>query len=263
MRKLNAVCVLLFPLAAHAQPDYDPRIQDSLIVRSVTIGKTGPLTPAAVPVNAELYNASPRSIYAFKIECTSTYGDGSTSINRVGVDLLANYVFELKDPAFTPRPNMLLRPSETYKGGVSAFLAKDGTVPISASCVVTTLVFDDRTALGDHKTVQEIVDGRLALYAQYAGVVSDMKSVVETNDPIQAMEKRRDELLKRRPEDPDVRGPSGQRLSPNSARAQWLETLVRGNTHEVNRSMIRTAISDFQMYADALKLHATLRELQQ
>jgi hypothetical protein len=262
MKIFGTFCALLLPLAAYAQQDQSQLIQEAVLVQSVSIGRASSATPGAVPVNAELRNISRKSIYAFDIECTSTYSDGSTRAAKAGVDLLANYVFELKDPALTPRPNMLLRPGESYASGASAPLGKDGAPPVGGSCAITMLTFDDRTALGDHNAIQKVAKGRSFLYTQYAGVVSDLKSVVDTSDPIQAMEKRRDELLKPAPGDPDVSGPNG-RLSPNSGRAQWFEILVRGNggnSMETRRTMIRTAINDYQRYVDVLKLHTILQE---
>ncbi len=117
-------CVLLLPLNAFAPQDQSKWIQTSVLVRSVSIGRASPATPGAVPVHAELQNISGKSIYAFDIECTATYSDGSTRATMSGVDLLANYVFELKDPALTPRPNMLLRPGESYATGTSAPLGE-------------------------------------------------------------------------------------------------------------------------------------------
>jgi hypothetical protein len=236
--------------------------QPTTIQKAISVGSVSIKAPVGsqnyIPLTVQLQNTSKLPIYAFKIQFVATWPDGSIKTSESTLDFLALYVWAEIGPQPSPVPP-IFRSGESYtaEGGVPV---ADGTAPVSAVATITMVVFEDRTAIGSRRDLDGVSRLRLQQADQYAGVVEDLESILDSpGDPVSAAEARSKELIASKPGDPDLNGSHANHSSPNDMRAQMLLTYVK-SVHG-DKFRLKKQIVENLVYVSALKLHATLREV--
>jgi hypothetical protein len=224
----------------------------------------------AARLRLELRSTSEKTIYAFGYAVMARYADGSTeSKNGLSVDLLPLY-FEQSIVPETGRKFLtpLLRHGETYTdaGFLSNFpLDSSQSLPISVQPNVTMLLFEDGSAIGDSKLVQQIFDARRAQAEEIAGVIQDLRDILQADDPLKAAAVREEDVLAGRAKDKDG-NPVGWTTFTDSegklihktdwrqARAADLQNALMGTNGE--KSQIVARIAKNEQFLTMLKEHA-------
>lgn len=119
------------------------------------------------------------------------------------------------------------------------------------------IVFGDRTALGSTEDIGAVVRSRSTQIEQFAGIVSGLKLVAQSPDPLKAAEARSHEL--RSPETGD--SPTTFRAGdPDSQNRFWAErVLMLVKAVDGDKRRIGWSIANSQALLDALKVHAELQ----
>jgi len=224
----------------------------------------------AARIKLELTSTSEKTIYALGYAVMARYADGSTeSRNGLSVDLLPLY-FEQSLVPETGRKFLapLLRQGETYTDAGFLFnfpLDSSQSLPISVQPSVTLLIFEDGSAIGDSKAVQQIFDARRAQADEIAGVIQDLRDILQTDYPLKAAAIREDDVLAGRAKDKDG-NPVGWTTFTDSegkvihktdwrqARAAHLQGALMGTNGE--KSQILAQIAKNERFLTMLKEHS-------
>ncbi len=207
------------------------------------------------PVTIQAKNISQKAIYAYGYSLTATYADSSTELrDRQGVDLLAVYIQRSQLPPAQQRLlPPLLRRGEAFTHPAGSFpLDDDKAPPIMVEASITSVIFEDRTAVGDSKDIQRFFDSRKDQVEFHAGFIEDLKLLLQADDPLKAVEARAEDLAAGRARGKDGRiegltiltDPQGKeigRRDSRHSRAEFLKSAVSGP--KVDRQGLRDRIT--------------------
>ncbi len=113
-----------------------------------------------MPIELKVRNVSKKSITAFRATLKLTYPDKSEQeLNWLGADLVES-IAETRIPNVARVPvNMTLYPGEAFTVPVTIPLGASGA-PAEMKAIVTTVIFEDRTWVGDPKWASAIFQSR-------------------------------------------------------------------------------------------------------
>jgi len=178
-------------------PRTDPAIAGVIAVEKVDLGEPR-LTDGrgTVPVTIQLRNISQKAIYALEFSVSGAYADGSVRTNgRFSVDLLGSYLFDTLHYETRP-PYQLFRPGDLFtEKGNALPLGPGNSAPVSADVAVTTVVFEDRTALGDPERINRIFAGRSDDADDTAAVIDSLQLILKAPDPVKAALEREQAII--------------------------------------------------------------------
>jgi hypothetical protein len=141
----------------------------------VTVHMAAAPTGNSVPVSVDLLNISSKTITAFAFTVVARYADGTEANAWKSLDILGGTIFK-SEPGTLRSGGGTLRSSETLHSSVLLRLGSRGSLPTFAAGRATTVLWDDRTALGDAEEIQRILDHRRDLGTQLRAVVADLRA---------------------------------------------------------------------------------------
>jgi hypothetical protein len=161
-------CLILAALCAFAQL---PKVE------SVTLEDSG--SGPAVAVKVLLQNNSGKEITAYDITVTGVYADGKQATQETSVDLA--WVLVNERLGWPLPPNSTFRPGESTTMSLSLPRSPTGLLA-SATAVVSTAVYADKSAAGKSAEIQQIAISRKNDAGLFRSLAGDLAELIAAPD---------------------------------------------------------------------------------
>jgi hypothetical protein len=247
------------PLTAVPEADKDRAELDRiLVVRAAITGSDRGRGLAGVAVDVQ--NVSGRTITAHAGSVVAQYADGHEVSRGWSDDVLMDTVLT-QVPGLTIRSPRTLRNGETRQLKLLLPTGADGSAPLAVRAQATTVVFEDRTALGSSREIgavsearrlhsEDLLDviGRIQTAQAHPSVLAAIRTQA---DPMPALRAALSEQIN---QIGDV--PTGRAASRSGMLQQWLKLLQNGAPPVFLDSLVRSNQAVQRAMAD----HSTLTE---
>jgi hypothetical protein len=107
-----------------------------------------------------LINLSSKTVTGYGVSLALTYSDGTKAQDSFVECILALTAVSRLPGVKMPGSGVTLNPGEVRHARRFSPVAKGGALPIFAEAVVTAVVFEDGTAVENHRAIQNIAEGR-------------------------------------------------------------------------------------------------------
>jgi hypothetical protein len=193
----------------------------------------------------ELLNVSPKGVTAVGVEVTAKYSDGSTKVFNAPADFAATIA--LVELPLLKMPANAFQPNDVAQFRAVGAPAADGSLPVSATAVVTMVIFYDRTAYGPQEDIQRVLDSRVRKSKEHEGIVAILEAAAIAPDPSAFIQQKRQEAL-----DKDS--------TPGSPSRALADALLAIQSAKANNpvEMLRMQTQMHRKQAEFLHLHSTL-----
>jgi hypothetical protein len=241
-----------------ADKDRD-QLDRSLAVQSIS--QVAQPTPGVLRADVQLTNLSGKTITAHWGSVNVRYADGKEVTQIWNEDLLMDTILT-RIPGVTVQGPKTLRNGETRTIVLTLAPGADGSAPVFVSAHSTTLIFEDRTALGDGGQIGTTLEFRRVYAEDMYDVVERLRSVrahpgvlaaISTNaDPMPAVRAALSE---------QIRKPSRVSADRDAFRLTQLRALEKTLLNPVSLNVLDGMIQREQALQSAAAEQSILREV--